>query len=167
MPPLSFFALLLLATSAIAEWIREMEVMDPRDLYEAHYFSGALPDDDMGGALLEKETDDFILSGSGDMDDTESSETFLNTVEPLDLDNHILEEGEPSSQDPKNNEELEENEIFRKRFSLYEENVSNKVAMSSTAQSSIFEKMEVLAALITGGAMGLLFDIFLVLLLIY
>ncbi|XP_043843390.1 syndecan-4 [Dromiciops gliroides] len=165
MPPLSFFALLLLAASAVAESIRETEVMDPRDLYEAHYFSGALPDDeDVGGALLEKELDDFELSGSGDMDDTE---TFLNTVEPLDLDNHILEQGEPSSQDPKDNEELEENEIFRKRFSLHEENVSNKVAMSSTAQSSIFEKTEVLAALIAGGAVGLLFAIFLVLLLIY
>ncbi|XP_044519729.1 syndecan-4 isoform X1 [Gracilinanus agilis] len=101
-------------------------------------------------------------------DETESSETFLNTVEPLvPLDNHILEEGEPSSQDPKDLEELEDNEITKKRFSFQGENIDNKVSMSSTAQGSIFEKTEVLAALIAGGAVGLLFAIFLVLLLIY
>ncbi|XP_020839750.1 syndecan-4 [Phascolarctos cinereus] len=170
MPPFGFFALLLLAASAVAESIRETEVMDPRDLYEAHYFSGDLPDDeDVGGALLEQEPDDFELSGSGDTDDTESSETFFNTVQPLvPLDNHILEQTEPSNQDAKDSEELEENEIIsKKRFSLEEENISNKVSMSSTAQGSIFEKTEVLAALIAGGAVGLLFAIFLVLLLIY
>ncbi|XP_027707442.1 syndecan-4 [Vombatus ursinus] len=169
MPPFGYFALLLLAASAVAESIRETEVMDPRDLYEAHYFSGDLPDDeDVGGALLEQEPDDFELSGSGDTDDTESSETLLNTLQPLvPLDNHILEQTEPSSQDPKDSEELEENEILTKKFSFKEENISNKVSMSSTAQGSIFEKTEVLAALIAGGAVGLLFAIFLVLLLIY
>ncbi|XP_068927950.1 syndecan-4 isoform X1 [Petaurus breviceps papuanus] len=170
MLPFGFFALLLLAASAVAESIRETEVMDPRDLYEARYFSGALPDDeDVGGALLEQEPDDFELSGSGDTDDTEPSEMFLNTIQPLvPLDNHILEQKEPSSQDPKDSEELEENEIFsKKRFSFEEENLSNKVSMSSTSQGSIFEKTEVLAALIAGGAVGLLFAIFLVLLLIY
>ncbi|XP_044519730.1 syndecan-4 isoform X2 [Gracilinanus agilis] len=169
MPSIGIFAFLLLAASAVAESIRETEVMDPRDLYEARYFSGALPDDeDVEGALLEEIPDDFELSGSGDIDETESSETFLNTVEPLvPLDNHILEEGEPSSQDPKDLEELEDNEITKKRFSFQGENIDNKVSMSSTAQGSIFEKTEVLAALIAGGAVGLLFAIFLVLLLIY
>ncbi|XP_036608443.1 syndecan-4 [Trichosurus vulpecula] len=169
MPPFGFFALLLLAASAVGESIRETEVMDPRDLYDAQYPSGDLPDDeDVGGALLEQEPDDFELSGSGDTDDTESSETFFNTVQPLvPLDNHILEQ-EPSSQGPKDSEELEENEIFSKKsFSFEEEKMNNKVSMSSTAQGSIFEKTEVLAALIAGGAVGLLFAIFLILLLIY
>ncbi|XP_074144598.1 syndecan-4 [Sminthopsis crassicaudata] len=170
MPPHGFFALLLLAASAVAESIRETEVMDPRDLYEAHYFSGALPDDeDVGGALLEREPDDFELSGSGDTDDTEITEIFFNTVQPsVPLDNHLPVEGEPSNQDPKDSEELEGNEIMsKKRFPFEEETLSNKVSMSSTAQGSIFEKTEVLAALIAGGAVGLLFAIFLILLLIY
>ncbi|XP_007475896.1 syndecan-4 [Monodelphis domestica] len=169
MPSIGIFAFLLLAASAVAESIRETEVMDPRDLYEARYFSGALPDDeDVGGALLEEEPNDFELSGSGDTDEIESSEAFPNTVESLlPLDNRILEEGEPSSQDPKDLEELEENEITKKRFSFQGKNIDNKVSMSSTAQGSIFEKTEVLAALIAGGAVGLLFAIFLVLLLIY
>ncbi|XP_072489821.1 syndecan-4 isoform X2 [Notamacropus eugenii] len=144
--------------------------MDPRDLYDGPYFSGALPDDeDVGGALLEQEPDDFELSGSGDTDDSESSETFLTTVQPLmSLDNHIVEQREPSNQDPKDSEEPEENEILSKKsFSFEEEKINNKVSMSSTAQGSIFEKTEVLAALIAGGAVGLLFAIFLVLLLIY
>lgn len=49
-----------------------------------------------------------------------------------------------------------------------DEDVSNKVSMSSTAQgSNIFERTEVLAALVVGGVVGILFAVFLVLLLVY
>lgn len=65
------------------------------------------------------------------------------------LDNHIPERAGPGSRVPAQPKELEENEVIPKGLSpLLEgnEDVSNKVSMSSTAQSSsIFERKEVLA----------------------
>uniref|UniRef100_A0A9L0T892 Syndecan n=1 Tax=Equus caballus TaxID=9796 RepID=A0A9L0T892_HORSE len=86
------------------------------------------------------------------------------------LSNHIPEKAGPGDQVPTEPEELGENEVIPKRISPFEEDedVSNKVSMSSTAQSSsIFERTEVLAALIVGGVVGILFAVFLVLLLVY
>lgn len=64
------------------------------------------------------------------------------------LDNFIPERAGPGSWVPTEPKELEENEVIPKRISSFEgdEDVSNKVSMSSTAQgSSIFERTEVLA----------------------
>ncbi|XP_008584117.1 PREDICTED: syndecan-4 [Galeopterus variegatus] len=157
----------------VSQWyceIRETEIIDPQDLLEGRYFSGALPDDeDVGG--LGQEPDDFELSGSGDLDDSEDPEIFPEVIRPLEpLDNHIPERAGPGSQVPSEPKELEENEIIPKRNSLFEgdEDVSNKVSMSSTAQgSNLFERTEVLAALIVGGVVGILFAVFLILLLVY
>ncbi|XP_037355260.1 syndecan-4 isoform X1 [Talpa occidentalis] len=147
-----------------ASGIRETEVIDPQDLLEGRYFSGALPDDEDVG-VPGQEPDDFELSGSGDLDDFEDPK--FQTLEPLD--NHIPERTGPGRRIPTEPEELEENEIIPKRISPFDsEDVSNKVSMSSTAQSSsIFERTEVLAALIVGGVVGILFAVFLVLLLVY
>ncbi|XP_027477621.1 syndecan-4 isoform X1 [Zalophus californianus] len=150
--------------------IRETEVIDPQDLLEGRYFSGALPDDeDVGGPG--QEPDDFELSGSGDLDDSEDPQIFPEVIQPLvPLDNFIPERAGPGSWIPTEPKELEENEVIPKRISPFEgdEDLSNKVSMSSTAQgSSIFERTEVLAALIVGGGVGILFAVFLVLLLVY
>ncbi|KAL0594922.1 Syndecan-4 [Plecturocebus cupreus] len=150
--------------------IRETEVIDPQDLLEGRYFSGALPDDeDVVGPG--QESDDFELSGSGDLDDLEDSKIGPKVIHPLvSLDNHIPEKAGPGSQVPTEPKKLEENEVIPKRISPFEEgeDVSNKVSMSSTVQgSSIFERTEVLAALIVGGIVGILFAVFLILLLVY
>uniref|UniRef100_A0A9L0TC50 Syndecan n=1 Tax=Equus caballus TaxID=9796 RepID=A0A9L0TC50_HORSE len=150
--------------------IRETEVIDPQVLLEGQYFSGALPDDEDAGELGQ-EPDDFELSGSGDLDDSEDPRIFPEVIHPLvPLSNHIPEKAGPGDQVPTEPEELGENEVIPKRISPFEEDedVSNKVSMSSTAQSSsIFERTEVLAALIVGGVVGILFAVFLVLLLVY
>lgn len=151
------------------ESIRETEVIDPQDLLEGRYFSGALPDDEDAGGL-EQDSDDFELSGSGDLDDTGEPKTFPEVIQPLvPLDNHIPENGQPGSRVPSEPKELEENEVIPKRVpSDVGDDVSNKVSMSSTAQgSNIFERTEVLAALIVGGVVGILFAVFLILLLVY
>ncbi|KAM6147466.1 syndecan-4 [Erethizon dorsatum] len=167
-------ALLLLllvgGPAATAESIRETEVIDPHDLLEGQSFSGALPDDeDIGGPG--QEPDDFELSGSGDLDDSGDSKTTLEVIQPLmPLDNYIPERAGPGSRVPTEPKELEENEIIPKKDSPFEgeKDVSNKVSMSSTAQdSSVFERTEVLAALVVGGIMGILFAVFLILLLVY
>ncbi|XP_014715350.1 syndecan-4 [Equus asinus] len=173
MAPTRLLALLLLlvgAQAAAAESIRETEVIDPQVLLEGQYFSGALPDDEDAGELGQ-EADDFELSGSGDLDDSEDPRIFPEVIHPLvPLSNHIPEKAGPGDQVPTEPEELGENEVIPKRISPFEEDedVSNKVSMSSTAQSSsIFERTEVLAALIVGGVVGILFAVFLVLLLVY
>ncbi|XP_006735334.1 syndecan-4 isoform X1 [Neomonachus schauinslandi] len=165
---LALLLLLVGAPAAAAESIRETEVIDPQDL-EGRYFSGALPDDeDVGGPG--QEPDDFELSGSGDLDDSEDPQIFPEVIHPLvPLDNFIPERAGPGSWVPTEPKELEENEVIPKRISSFEgdEDVSNKVSMSSTAQgSSIFERTEVLAALIVGSGVGILFAVFLVLLLV-
>ncbi|XP_019492588.1 PREDICTED: syndecan-4 [Hipposideros armiger] len=163
--------LLVGASAATAESIRETEVIDPQDLLEGRYFSGALPDDeDVAG--LGQEPDDFELSGSGDLDDSEDPRIFPEVIQPLEpLDNHIPERAGPGSRVPAEPKDLEENEVIPKRLSPPlegNEDVSNRVSMSSTAQASnIFERTEVLAALIVGGVVGILFAVFLVLLLVY
>ncbi|XP_004469897.1 syndecan-4 [Dasypus novemcinctus] len=168
---LALLLLLLVGVSvAAAESIRETEVIDPQDLLEGGYFSGALPDDEDVGAPGQ-EPDDFELSGSGDLDDSDTFPEVIQTLKPLD--NHIPEKAGPGSRtstEPKDLEEPEENEVIPRKISPFEgdENVSNEVSMSSTSQgSSIFERTEVLAALIAGGTVGLLFAVFLVLLLVY
>lgn len=169
--PRRLLALLLLLVgvpAAAAESIRETEVIDPQDLLEGRYFSGDLPDDeDIGGPG--QESDDFELSGSGDLDDSEGIQIFPEVMHPLvPIDNHIPEKtGSGVPTEPK---ELEENEVIPKRSSPFDgdEDVSNKVSMSSTAQGgNIFERTEVLAALVVGGVVGILFAVFLVLLLVY
>ncbi|XP_016007882.2 syndecan-4 [Rousettus aegyptiacus] len=174
MAPARLLALLLLlvgAPAAAAESIRETEVIDPQDLLEGGYFSGALPDDeDVAGPG--QEPDDLELSGSGDLDDSEDPEVFPKVIQPLvPLHNHIPERAGPGSRVPTEPKELEENEVIPKRLPPPlegNEDVSNRVSMSSTAQAgNIFERTEVLAALIVGGVVGILFAIFLVLLLMY
>ncbi|XP_050999722.1 syndecan-4 [Acomys russatus] len=155
--------------AAPAESIRETAVIDPQDLLEGRYFSGDLPDDEDAGSPGQ-EYDDFELSGSGDLDDTETPRTFPEVIQPLvPLNNHIPEKPQPGIRVPSEPKELEENEVIPKRVPSGTENdISNKVSMSSTAQdSSIFERTEVLAALIVGGVVGILFAVFLTLLLVY
>lgn len=144
-------------------------VIDPHDLLEGQYFSGALPDDeDVAG--LGQEPDDLELSGSGDSDDLNHG-TIPEVIQPLiPLDNHIPERAGPGRQVPTEDKELEENEVIPKKVPPFEgeKDLSNKVSMSSTAQdSNIFERTEVLAALVVGGVLGILFAVFLILLLVY
>ncbi|XP_048209937.1 syndecan-4-like [Perognathus longimembris pacificus] len=170
--PLAPLLLLLLCVglpAAVAESIRETEVIDPQDVLEGGYFSGDLPDDeDIGGPG--QDSDDFELSGSGAMDDSEDHRTFPEVIHPLvPLNNHIPEREGPGRWVPTEIGELEENEVIPKRIAPFgDEDVSNRVSMSSTAQgSNIFARTEVLAALIVGGVVGILFAVFLILLLVY
>ncbi|XP_013881979.1 syndecan-4 [Austrofundulus limnaeus] len=104
------------------------------------------------------------LSGSGD-GETDSAEEE-STVKPI-LDNHIP--GLERTVRPTVNEEelvRNRNEIFLKKGAgSVDENPSN-VLMSQATEDSIFTKTEVLAALIAG-AVGLMFAVLLILLLIY
>ncbi|XP_004621886.1 syndecan-4 [Sorex araneus] len=152
--------------AAAGESIRETEVINPKDL-EEQYFSGDLPDDEDVG-LPGQGSDDFELSGSGDLDDSEDPQYVPEILQPLiPLDNHIPERTDPGSRAPTEHDLLKENEVVPKRMAPFDNNddLSNRVSM--VQGSSIFERTEVLAALIVGGVVGTLFAVFLVLLLVY
>ena len=81
---------------------------------------------------------------------TECWSLLLSTLQ-VPIDNHIPEK--TGSQVPTEPKELEENEVFPKRSSAFDgdEDVSNKVSMSSTAQGgNIVERTEVLAGKVPG-----------------
>ncbi|KFQ75620.1 Syndecan-4, partial [Phoenicopterus ruber ruber] len=148
--------------------VRETETMDARWLdYPA---SGDLPDDEDIGEFRPHLTSDGLdtdeASGSGDYPDSEDA-VYLATMDtPVIPDNYIPGDTERKIEGEKKIT-MVDNEIIPDKAVPVEENLSNKISMASTANSSIFERTEVLAALIAGGAVGLLFAVFLVLLLVY
>ncbi|NWR80533.1 SDC4 protein, partial [Centropus unirufus] len=148
--------------------VRETETMDARWL--AYPASGDLPDDeDMGEFRPHLTPDEFDIdeaSGSGDYTDSDDT-IYVTTMDvPLLSDNRIPGDTERKIEGEMKNTMLD-NEIIADKAVPVEENPSNKISMASTANSSIFERTEVLAALIAGGAVGLLFAVFLILLLVY
>ncbi|NWQ82357.1 SDC4 protein, partial [Columbina picui] len=148
--------------------VRETETMDAQWLdYPA---SGDLPDDEDIGGFRPHLTSDGLeiddVSGSGDFSDSEDA-VYLTTMDtPLISDNYIPGDTERKIEGEKKNT-LVDNEIIPDKAAPVEEDLSNKISMASTASSSIFERTEVLTALIAGGAVGLLFAVFLILLLVY
>ncbi|XP_063153231.1 syndecan-4 [Candoia aspera] len=160
--------LLLFAASVAAESVRETEIMDPQMNIE-EFASGDLPDDEDARSDLTIDDGDYEVSGSGgeegytDMEDTVASAIDSSVSS---MDNYIPD----SKKDTRDESEsaVIDNEIIVPKKTLPEgEDLSNKISMASTANGSIFERTEVLAALIAGGAVGLLFAVFLILLLIY
>ncbi|KAH1182262.1 syndecan-4 [Mauremys mutica] len=163
-------ALLLLgAASAVsAESVRETQTMDPERYEEDYFSSGALPDDEDISDLRPDLTEESVqFSGSGD-DDAEDDTTSITEESPkLWSENYIPEDAGKGTKDVDENPE-EDNELTPHKVLPHEEtNPSNKISMASTGNSSLFERTEVLAALIAGGAVGLLFAVFLILLLVY
>uniref|UniRef100_A0ACB8F6C0 Uncharacterized protein n=1 Tax=Sphaerodactylus townsendi TaxID=933632 RepID=A0ACB8F6C0_9SAUR len=143
--------------------VRETETMDPQ-LFPEEFASGDLPDDeDSRPDFTIDQESDIESSGSGDDADLEVASSV-----PAHPDDNSIPEIKKDSKD-NGDPHMVDNEIIvpNKAVPPEGEDVSNKISMASTATGSIFERTEVLAALIAGGAVGLLFAIFLVLLLVY
>ncbi|CAF94723.1 unnamed protein product, partial [Tetraodon nigroviridis] len=119
------------------------------------------PYDDDGG---EEPGDDF--SGSGDGATSVPGRGGLGAPEkPEVTDNEIPEVAARPSADP--TDAVRNNEILLpERGRGHDEQLAN-VLMSHAAERSVFNKTEVLAALIGGGAVGLMLAVLLILLLIY
>ncbi|KAM4650070.1 syndecan-4 [Amazona ochrocephala] len=167
-PLLRVLLLGLLLRAAAAESVRETETIDAGWLeYPA---SGDLPDDeDIGEFRPHLTSDEFDIdetSGSGDYLDSEDA-IYLTTMDaPVIPDNYIPGDTEGKIEGKEKNT-MVDNEIIPGKAVPVEENLPNKISAASTANSSIFERTEVLTALIAGGAVGLLFAVFLILILVY
>lgn len=126
------------------------------------YFTETGYDDDD-----EDEYDEF--SGSGDAATTESPERELRPSVKPDANANKIPEVERPTRPTVNEADVVNNgnEIpLLNKPKASEEHPSN-VLMSHAGEDSIFNKTEVLAALIAGGAVGLMFAVLLILLLIY
>ncbi|XP_060774200.1 syndecan-4 [Neoarius graeffei] len=151
----------LLAAAAFAESVRETETWMPPKAGESH------DDLDSSGDFIFPKEDSTLFddedakgyddaSGSGDESFVDGS---FATSEHGEFDNHIPDISFPVQPQPTDNE--------------IQPVMGNKVAhppsvrLSHAGEQNIFNKTEVLAAVIAGGAVGLLFAVLLILLLVY
>ncbi|XP_072271028.1 syndecan-4-like [Pyxicephalus adspersus] len=160
---LAFLALLICATAA--ESIRETETMDPNGMFgDLMESSGSLPDDEDLDDYYDDLDSDDEGSGSGDeMDDLES--TLDTPTLQTTMDNKIPED---DIHNPKNGIDVLqiENDILPKKTGLSNGvEPSNEISMASTA-NGFFSKTEVIVALVAGALVGLLFAIFIIVLLV-
>ncbi|XP_020515832.2 syndecan-4 isoform X2 [Labrus bergylta] len=120
----------------------------------------------------EDEEDDYEdeSSGSGDGATTASPPRETKTTAKPDVNNNKIPEAERPVRPTVNELEIVQNSneipLLRNQGQSGEEHPSN-VLMAHAGDDSIFNKTEVLAALIAGGAVGLMFAVLLILLLIY
>ncbi|XP_078274976.1 syndecan-4 [Rhinoraja longicauda] len=105
--------------------------------------------------------------GSGDYDaDSDEEEDPIDDEDEDELDNRISED----DVDVAMNEEspVLNNEVLTNKNAPPRDDVDNRIALASTNNnSSVFASTEMLAAMIAGGTIGLLFAILLILLLVY
>ncbi|KAJ4927220.1 hypothetical protein JOQ06_014955 [Pogonophryne albipinna] len=111
--------------------------------------------------------DEYEFSGSGDGATTATpGRESKPSVQPDVNDNKIPEVERPTVNEVDNVRDTNEILLLGNKAKTEEELPSN-VLMAHASEDSIFNKTEVLAALIAGGAVGLMFAVLLILLLIY
>ncbi|KAM9482164.1 syndecan-4 [Clarias gariepinus] len=159
------FALFLLAAAAFAESVRETETWMPPKAGQSNDDMDSsgdfiFPNED--STTVDDEDDDNYpdlddISGSGD--DTSLVDEDLDIITTEDGDNHIPDMEPPVQPQPTANDIklVNQNEVGH----------PPSVQLSHAGEQNIFNKTEVLAAVIAGGAVGLLFAVLLILLLIY
>ncbi|XP_040187242.1 syndecan 4-B-like [Rana temporaria] len=159
-----FIIIAMLICATAAESIRETETMDPNGMFDLMESSGSLPDDeDLDDYYDDVDSDSDEGSASGDDDEMDDLESTLDTPTTT-MGNKIPEN---DVIDLKNDDFLQnENEIIpRKNLIPDESETSNEISMASTA-NSFFSKTEVIVALAAGALVGLLFAIFIIVLLV-
>ncbi|XP_060897652.1 syndecan-4 isoform X1 [Labrus mixtus] len=129
-------------------------------------------DDDYYPDTLYDDEDDYEdeFSGSGDEATTASPPRETKTTAKPNVNDNKIPEAERPVRPTINELEIVQNSneipLLRNQGQSGEEHPSN-VLMAHAGDDSIFNKTEVLAALIAGGAVGLMFAVLLILLLIY
>lgn len=112
--------------------------------------------------LYPDEQEDGSGFTSGDDNDMDGHEKPIDDED--DLDNRIDESDVVDNVETR----IEGNEVHLVKNAPSQEDIDNRVAMASTNNNgSVFESTEMLAAMIAGGTIGLLFAILLILLLVY
>lgn len=164
------------AAAVFAESVRETETWVPlknKSPHEDLESSGDSPNEDFEFAALnpiddedgfedDEDEDDYDGSGSGFIDETIESETGINN-------NQIPEsDGRFTPRPTVNNDILvKHNEVGRRGEPKQDDDQPGNVLMTHAGEDSFFNNTEVLAAVIAGGAVGLVFAILLIVLLVH
>ncbi|XP_041112851.1 syndecan-4-like isoform X1 [Polyodon spathula] len=140
---------------------------------------GFMNQDDLDTYDDDEDNEDYDGSGSGDKDEEEEEEDEVVIENPKDY-NDVDSKSQPdfnSNRIPEDERTVGTNEVNDKelvsqnevgvRSKVPSHEVDTNVLMASTSNESVFERTEVLAALIAGGVVGLVFAVLLVILLIH
>lgn len=176
-----YLTLVLLAAAVFAESVRETETWVPlknKSPHEDLESSGDSPNGDFEFTNITPTTDDEDGFDDGDNDDDDDDDDEMSgsgdvgiTDEDLKniIDNWIPDSDMPVPPKPTIDERVlvKNNEVLLRAPSqdIYQNN--NNVLMSQADDDSIFRNKEVLAAVIAGGAVGLIFAVVLIVLLVH
>ncbi|XP_016388138.1 syndecan-4-like [Sinocyclocheilus rhinocerous] len=173
-----YLMLVLSAAAAVfAESVRETETWVPlknkssnEDLEssgdspnEDFEFADLNPTDDEDGLDDDEDDDDYDGSGSGFLDEPTESETGIFN------NNRIPESEGPFAPEPTANNDIlvKHNEVGRRGEPKQDDDQPSNVLMTHAGEDHFFNNTEVLAAVIAGGAVGLVFAILLIVLLVH
>nr|XP_055069439.1 syndecan-4 [Misgurnus anguillicaudatus] len=171
-----YLTLVLLAAAVFAESVRETETWvplknkSPREDLES---SGDSPNGDFEFTNITPTTDDedgfFDLSDNDDDDDDDDEISGSGDVEITEDVNLIPDSDMPVPPKPPIDDEVlvKNNEVLLRAPSQDIYPNDNNVLMSHADDDSIFRNKEVLAAVIAGGAVGLIFAVVLIVLLVH
>ncbi|KAJ0041662.1 hypothetical protein NL108_008881 [Boleophthalmus pectinirostris] len=179
---LKLFIVLILSAAVLSESVRETETWMPMKTTQkaslsSHEDLEASGDsqngsdfgfsDDEDDDVFDPYDEEFSGSGDGEMvspkpESRPSDKPFVNDNKIPDLELPV----QPTVDEEEIIRKSNEIPVHRRKPDTSEEHPSN-VLMSHATEDSIFNKTEVLAALIAGGAVGLMFAVLLILLLIY
>ncbi|XP_073708205.1 syndecan-4 [Garra rufa] len=173
-----YLMLVLSAAAAVfAESVRETETWVPlknKSPHEDLESSGNSPNEDFEFTELnpaddedgfdddDDEEDDYDGSGSGFLESTDSENGLFNN-------NQIPESEGPFAPKPTINYEIlvKHNEVGQRGEPNQGDDQHSNVLMTHAGEDSMFNNTEVLAAVIAGGAVGLVFAIVLIVLLVH
>lgn len=172
---LKVYLMLVLSSAAavFAESVRETETWVPLKIKSPHEdleSSGGSPIEDLEFAdsnltddedgFDDDEEDDYDGSGSGFLDEPIEIETGI-------FNNRIPDTNGPFVLRPTINNDIEHNEVGRRGGPEQEDDQPSNVLMTHAGEDHLLNNTEVLAAVIAGGAVGLVFAILLIVLLVH
>ncbi|XP_040295060.1 syndecan 4-B-like [Bufo bufo] len=153
-----------LLSAAVAESIRETELMDPHTMIGGLLEASGSDDEDIYTDNYDDEDSDYSegSSGSGDIDE-ESEDDLESTIATptVTLGNKIVEDDVRKVKDQ--NEVVQINNDIEVLKENIPDDQSNQISMASTSHG-FFSRTEVVIAVVAGGLVGLVFAIIIVLL---
>ncbi|KAK7915549.1 hypothetical protein WMY93_011310 [Mugilogobius chulae] len=162
---LKLFIVLILSTAVISESVRETETWMPMKTTQKVSMS---TQEDLESSGDSHNGSDFGFTDDEDDDDDYSYDEFSGSGDGAFCGGQQNPRfGASGATHGPRGRSCQKNEISVHKKPDHSEANTPNVLMSHTTEDSIFNKTEVLAALIAGGAVGLMFAVLLILLLIY
>ncbi|XP_051563307.1 syndecan-4-like [Myxocyprinus asiaticus] len=168
-----YLMLVLSAVAVFAESVRETETWVPlknKSHHEDLESSGDSLNGDFEFTEVNPTTDDEDgFEDDDDDDDDYDDMSGSGDTEIVDIDNSIPNPERPVPPKPTTDDEvlIKDNEVVLRKVPNQDESQTSNVLMSHAGEESFFNNTEVLAAVIAGAAVGLVFAILLIVVLVH